>query len=290
MQTTAIRLNFEASSKDRKQTRPRSWRSFGEIYLSLIELPPTSNTGKSRSEQREGSNPGWGKQREQRYKRLVVSWCSHPVGLKTRLKRFSPTFLPVVVRQITWTQTTRRTGDDEWANWEEGEDEMATSQSGKRKLIPHAQKDGLFRVESERESRAKGGKRQGRNTEGWREQIEPDAVKGTVFSPSLSLSLCFCLALVFPLSLPGRRSTDDLQATPRSDRKCFPWDYKHRGTLEKTSAKINRLWRCVMKYACSRSWHSLGKYAWERKSHWRSEDISAVNCRSFVYVFNCERY
>ena len=66
---------------------------------------------------------------------------------------------------------------------------MATSQSGKRKLIPHAQKDGLFRVESERESRVKWGKRQARNTEGRREQIEPDAVKGTVFSLSSSLSL-----------------------------------------------------------------------------------------------------
>lgn len=136
---------------------------------------------------------------------------------------------------------------------------MTTGQSGKRKLIPHAQKDGLFRVESNG-SRVKEGRGQGRNAERRREQIEPDRVKGTF--PPLFLLRSLPISMSF-----DRRFT----ATPRSDRKCFPWDCKHRETLEKTPAKINRLWRCVMKYACDGSWHSAANM-YER-GPWRSKEI-----------------
>ncbi|KAK1135070.1 hypothetical protein K0M31_007841 [Melipona bicolor] len=33
----------------------RGWSSFGEIYLSLIELPPASNTGKSTRSEKVGT-------------------------------------------------------------------------------------------------------------------------------------------------------------------------------------------------------------------------------------------
>lgn len=76
---------------------------------------------------------------------------------------------------------------------------MTTGQSGKRKLIPHAQKDGLFRVESNG-SRVKEGRGQGRNAERRREQIEPDRVKGILL-----------LSFSFALFLSRCHSADDLQ-------------------------------------------------------------------------------
>lgn len=119
---------------------------------------------------------------------------------------------------------------------------MATSQSGKRKLIPHAQKDGSSawkeREEEEEIQRDEGSR------------IEPDEVKETP-PPPLSFT-----TLSFPRSTS--RPTDDLQPRRRRRSKVFSRgggrrDCKHRETLvgKTLPAKINRLWRCRMKYACA---------------------------------------
>lgn len=83
---------------------------------------------------------------------------------------------------------------------------MATSQSGKRKLIPHAQKDGSSawkeREEEEEEIQRDEGSR-----------IEPDEVKETP-PPPLSFT-----TLSFPRSTS--RPTDDLQPRRRRRSKVF---------------------------------------------------------------------
>ena len=87
--------NFEASSKDRKQMRHgRGWSSFGEIYLSLIEQPPTSNNRQIDEKREMRSNDAAGRENARMGTSNAsectnarwFSWCSHPVELKTRLR------------------------------------------------------------------------------------------------------------------------------------------------------------------------------------------------------------
>lgn len=144
---------------------------------------------------------------------------------------------------------------------------MTTGQSGKRKLIPHAQKDGLFRLESNG-SRVKKGRGQGRNAERRREQIEPDRVKGILL-----------LSFSFALFLSRCHSIDDLQLHREAIESVFHGIVSIEETLEKTPAKINRLWRCVMKYACDGSWHSAANM-YER-GPWRSKEICTTTLTAY---------
>lgn len=116
---------------------------------------------------------------------------------------------------------------------------MATSQSGKRKLIPHAQKDGssAWKENGERRKKYRGMKRAGLNR-----------MKSKRGSSSLFLSFATLFSTPH-LSTNQRFTTTSketiesvfqggLQASRNSRGKTLP-------------AKINRLWRCRMKYACA---------------------------------------
>lgn len=150
---------------------------------------------------------------------------------------------------------------------------MATSQSGKRKLIPHAQKDGssAWKENGERRKKYRGMKRAGLNR-----------MKSKRGSSSLFLS--FATLFSTPHLSTNQRFTTTSKETIES---VFQGDCKHRETL------VERLFRlrligygdAVWNMHAHRSWHSpRGGNLHKRGPRWWNE-ICAINRRSLLRYF-----